>query len=128
MWDWAVLIAYLGFTTWLGVRLGRGQKDAKDYFVAGGSIPVATVEVPLLGPIPMPLALLAASVLISAFLGWLLGLHAGRVGRRVARRLGQRTETAVREAIVAQAVAGLDRVERARRDVAAALRTAALPG
>lgn len=37
--DWAILIAYLAGTTWLGVHLGRDQKDSKDYFVAGGTIP-----------------------------------------------------------------------------------------
>src|SRR5687767_13623626 len=37
--DFIVLIAYLVGTTALGVWLGRDQKDAKDYFVAGKTIP-----------------------------------------------------------------------------------------
>jgi len=37
--DFIVLIAYLIGTTLLGVWLGRDQKDAKDYFVAGKTIP-----------------------------------------------------------------------------------------
>src|SRR5438270_624291 len=37
--DFLVLIAYLAGTTTLGVWLGRGQKDSKDYFVAGRRIP-----------------------------------------------------------------------------------------
>jgi SSS family transporter len=37
--DLFVLVAYLGGTTWLGIHLGRGQKDAKDYFIAGQKIP-----------------------------------------------------------------------------------------
>lgn len=37
--DLAILIAYLIGTTLLGVWLGRSQKDAKDYFVAGHAIP-----------------------------------------------------------------------------------------
>jgi SSS family transporter len=37
--DIAVLVAYLGGTTWLGLFLGRGQKDARDYFVADHAIP-----------------------------------------------------------------------------------------
>jgi SSS family solute:Na+ symporter len=37
--DFIVLIAYLVGTTLLGVWLGRAQKDAKDYFVAGHAIP-----------------------------------------------------------------------------------------
>ncbi len=37
--DWLVLIVYLVGTTLLGVWLGRGQKDARDYFVASQKIP-----------------------------------------------------------------------------------------
>jgi SSS family transporter len=37
--DLFVLVAYLGGTTWLGLRLGRQQKDARDYFVADRAIP-----------------------------------------------------------------------------------------
>jgi SSS family transporter len=37
--DLGVLLLYLVGTTLLGVWLGRGQKDAKDYFVAGQMIP-----------------------------------------------------------------------------------------
>ena len=89
-------------------------------FVAGGSVPVATVEVPILGPLPMPVALLATSIVLSALLGWLLALHAGWVGRRLASAIRARTDAAVREAIVTDAFAGLARVEKARRVIAAA--------
>jgi GTP-binding protein EngB required for normal cell division len=89
-------------------------------FVAGASIPVATLEAPLLGPIPMPLALLTGAVILSALLGWLLNLHAGWVGRRVAGRVRAGTATAVRGAVMRGAFAGLDRVEGARRTIAAA--------
>jgi hypothetical protein len=89
-------------------------------FVAGGGVPVATVSAPLLGPIPMPLALLTASVLISALLGWILGLHAGWIGRRLAAGVGARVEEAIREGVVRDAFGGLDRVEEARRVIAAA--------
>src|SRR5215216_3841303 len=37
--DIVVIVAYLLGTTLLGVWVGRGQKDAKDYFVAGRQIP-----------------------------------------------------------------------------------------
>ena len=37
--DLLVLVAYLAGTTWLGIHLGRDQKDAKDYFIAGQKIP-----------------------------------------------------------------------------------------
>ena len=89
-------------------------------FVAGGGVPVATLPVPILGPLPMPLALLAGSAVISALLGWILGLHAGWVGRRLAAEIGARTDAAIREAIATDAFAGLTRVEDARRVIAAA--------
>jgi hypothetical protein len=68
----------------------------------------------------MPLALLTASVLISALLGWILGLHAGWIGRRLAAGVGARVEEAIREGVVRDAFGGLDRVEEARRVIAAA--------
>ena len=37
--DLFVLVLYLGGTTLLGVRLGRRQRDARDYFVADRAIP-----------------------------------------------------------------------------------------
>lgn len=37
--DLFVLVAYLAGTTWLGIHLGRDQRDAKDYFIAGQKIP-----------------------------------------------------------------------------------------
>ncbi|HLA14813.1 MAG TPA: hypothetical protein VJZ25_07300, partial [Gemmatimonadaceae bacterium] len=37
--DFVVLVAYLAGTTLLGLWLGRDQKDARDYFVAGKRIP-----------------------------------------------------------------------------------------
>ncbi len=37
--DFVVLLVYLIGTTLLGIWLGRDQKDAKDYFVAGKTIP-----------------------------------------------------------------------------------------
>src|SRR3954465_2320578 len=37
--DFIVIIAYLAGITLLGMYVGRRQKDAKDYFVAGREIP-----------------------------------------------------------------------------------------
>lgn len=89
-------------------------------FVAGGSVPVGTFDVPVIGPIPMPLALLAGAVLASTLFGWLLGVHASFIGRRLGGRLRARTEAAVREAVERAGFAGLARVEEARRVIAAA--------
>jgi GTP-binding protein EngB required for normal cell division len=90
-------------------------------FVAGGGVPVATAEVPILGPIPMPLALAAAALIVSGLLAWALGAHAAWIGRRVAARIAASTVTAVREAIGRDGFAGLDAVEEARRTIAATI-------
>ena len=90
-------------------------------FVSGGGVPVATVDVPILGPIPMPLALAAAALLASGLLAWALGAHAGWIGRRVAARVATSTAERVREAIGRDGFARLDAVEEARRTIAATI-------
>ena len=83
-------------------------------FVAGGGVPVATVEAPVVGPLPLPLALLAGSVVVSAILGWLLSLHAGWLGRRRGRRVADRVRSAIPAAVEEAGLHGLRRVQAAR--------------
>ena len=90
-------------------------------FVAGGGVPVGVVDAPLVGPIPMPLAILVGAVLVSAILGWLLGLHAGWIGRRLARKVAARTEESVRAAVSEGGFSALARIEEARRTIATSL-------
>jgi SSS family solute:Na+ symporter len=79
--DWGVLVAYLVGTTLLGVKLGSGQKDAKDYFVADGSIPwwavlfsVVATETSALTFISIPgLAYLGDFTFLQVATGYLLG-------------------------------------------------------
>jgi SSS family solute:Na+ symporter len=79
--DWGVLVVYLALTTWVGVRLGRGQKDAKDYFVAGGEIPwwavlfsIVATETSALTFISIPgLAYLGDFTFLQVAAGYLLG-------------------------------------------------------
>src|SRR5207244_8418306 len=49
--------------------------------------PFASVDVPVLGPIPTPLVLLVSLLVAGYVLARLLGAHAGMLGRRWARRL-----------------------------------------
>jgi hypothetical protein len=90
-------------------------------FVSGGAVPVGTVDLPWLGPIPMPLALVVGAVAVSALLGWILSLHARLIGRRIARRVEAETVEAVSQSISDVALGGLVRVEDARRTIAAAV-------
>lgn len=79
--DWSVLLLYLAGTTALGVWLGRGQKDARDYFVANGTIPwwavlfsIVATETSALTFISIPgLAYLGDFGFLQVATGYLLG-------------------------------------------------------
>ena len=86
-------------------------------FLSQGLVPVATVEAPVLGPLPLPLVLLVGSVVISAALGWVVSLHAGWMGRRIGARVADRVARAVATAIEQVGFHKLDELERARRKV-----------
>ncbi|HEX2844232.1 MAG TPA: GTPase [Candidatus Limnocylindria bacterium] len=87
-------------------------------FLSQGVVPVATFEAPVLGPLPLPLALLAGSFVVSALLGFLLSLHAGWIGRRAGRRMADRVSEAVRDAVEQEAMVGLERIEAVRERLA----------
>ena len=86
-------------------------------FASGGTIPVATLELPLLGPLPLPLVLLAGSVIGSAVIGFGLSLHAGWIGRRIGHRLAAQVRAAVASEIESAGMSGLSRVEAVRRQL-----------
>jgi energy-coupling factor transporter ATP-binding protein EcfA2 len=77
--------------------------------------PVASVDVPLLGPLPMPFAALVVSLLVGYILARVIGLHAGWLGWRWAARLRAQVEAAVAHEIAERGFAPLDRLEDARR-------------
>ena len=85
--------------------------------------PFASVDVPVLGPIPTPLVILALLLLAGYVLARLLGAHAGMLGRRWARRLrGDLTrelETRLRDVLFAR----LDTIDAARARIAVARST-----
>ena len=47
--DWGVVLAYLAFTVWLGGRLGRGQRNLEDYFLAGRRTPWLAASLSIVG-------------------------------------------------------------------------------
>lgn len=79
--DLFVVVAYLAGTTALGVWLGRGQKDARDYFVASQRIPwwailfsVVATETSALTLISIPgLAYLGNMTFLQVATGYLVG-------------------------------------------------------
>jgi SSS family transporter len=79
--DIAVLVLYMGGTTALGIWLGRGQKSARDYFVASRAIPwwailfsVVATETSALTFISIPgLAYLGDFSFLQVVLGYIVG-------------------------------------------------------
>ncbi len=93
-----------------------------------GGLPVATIEVPYLGPVPTPLLLIFGSLALSLLLGWVLNIHAGWVGRRSGLQVAASVEGAVNEAIARVGFGDLDRVEEARRRLASLTDAVPTPG
>jgi energy-coupling factor transporter ATP-binding protein EcfA2 len=76
--------------------------------------PVGSISVPYLGPVPTPVALLAAALVVGYLLAKLLQLHAGWLGRRWAKRVGARITGEVRQRVVDELLVPLDRFEASR--------------
>ena len=85
-----------------------------------GGLLVSTVDLPYLGPVPMPLVLISASLALSLLLGFLVTIHAGWIGRRMGRKVATRVADSVAEAIATGGFGGLDVVEDARLRLARA--------
>jgi len=79
-----------------------------------GGLLVSTVDLPYLGPVPMPLVLLAGSLALSLVLGFVVTVHAGWMGKRMGRKVAKQVSESVTEAIAGVGFAGLDAVEEAR--------------
>src|SRR5581483_5987105 len=88
-------------------------------------VPVGTIAVPYLGPVPTPVALLAGSLLVGYVLAKVLQLHAGWLGRRWARRVGGRVTAEVRKRIADQLLLPLDEFDASRAALDKARRGAA---
>ena len=76
--------------------------------------PVGSIEVPFLGPLPTPVALLAATLVAGYVLATLLRLHAGWLGRRWAKRVGAQITKEVRQQIHDDLLVPLDQFESSR--------------
>jgi hypothetical protein len=90
--------------------------------------PVGSIDVPILGPIPVPFVLLAVGLITGFVLARLLALHAGFVGRRWAGRLAAGLRIQVEAAVTDEAFAAVDRLEAARRALWVAAREAEAAG
>ena len=77
-------------------------------------VPVGSIDVPYLGPVPTPVALLAVTLLVGYLLAKLLQLHAGWLGRRWAQRVGAHISGAVRQSVVDELLVPVDQFEALR--------------
>ena len=85
---------------------------------------VASYDLPVLGPVPAPMVLLALGLVLGYLLARVLSVHAGFLGRRWARRLTGELRRTVGEVIESEAFAPLARIEAAREQLRAAWRRA----
>jgi hypothetical protein len=86
--------------------------------------PVDTWEAPVVGPVPIPFALLVAGLVGGFVVARILGAHAGWRGRRWAHGLRDEVRASVGRAVSDEAFAALDRVDAARRALWRATRAA----
>jgi hypothetical protein len=86
--------------------------------------PVSAILVPYLGFVPMPVALLAATLLAGYVLAKLLQLHAGWLGRRWAKRVGTRITSEVRQRIAEDLLTPVDDFDATRAALERAVRAA----
>jgi hypothetical protein len=85
--------------------------------------PTDSITVPILGPVPAPLVLLAAALLIGYVLARIVGIHAGWRGRRWARTVTGGLHKSITGAVEGEAFAPLDRLDAERRRLWHAART-----
>lgn len=82
--------------------------------------PTGSLTVPVLGPVPAPVVLVAAVLLVGYLLANALRLHAGWLGRRWARRIAKRITSEVNARVHDAVLLPLDGIEAARTELARA--------
>ena len=85
--------------------------------------PVDSVDLPLIGTVPIPFVALIASILVGYVLARGLGVHAGWLGRRWAHRVRDRVAASVRREVTERGLAPIDALEDARKRLATAIGT-----
>jgi GTP-binding protein EngB required for normal cell division len=85
-------------------------------------VPTGTILVPFLGPVPTPVALLAASLLAGYVFVKLLQLHAGWLGRRWAKQVGSHVTAEVTQRMTDELLVPLDEFDASRAALGMAAR------
>ena len=87
-------------------------------------VPVGTIPLPYLGPVPTPVVLLAATLLAGYVLAKLLQMHAGWLGRRWAKHIGEHVTHDVRQRIDGDLLLPLEQFDASRVALNRAVRVA----
>ena len=82
---------------------------------------VDSVDLPLIGTVPIPFVALIASILVGYVLARGLGVHAGWLGRRWAHRVRDRVAASVRREVTERGLGPIDALEDARKRLATAI-------
>jgi hypothetical protein len=77
--------------------------------------PTDSITLPVIGPVPAPLVLLGAALLVGYLLARVVGWHAGWRGRRWARSVTGGLHTGITGAVETEAFAPLDQLDADRR-------------
>lgn len=96
-------------------------------FAGVGRTETSLIGVPLLGPVPVPVALTVGAIAGWFVLGRILATHAGWLGRRWAARLAEHVSAEVDGVVERAALAPLEGYAAARRELWGAARDAAAP-
>jgi hypothetical protein len=85
--------------------------------------PTGSFDVPVLGPVPAPVVLLAVTLAVGYLLAIALRVHAGWLGRRWARKVAKHITVDVNARIRDTVLLPLEELDAARLQLARALRT-----
>ena len=88
-------------------------------WIAPGELSVGTIDVPQIGPVPTPFALLVAAGLASLVIGALVRAHASWIGRRAARKVVTAVEQRVANSVDQHCFEPIDRLQSTREELAA---------
>lgn len=86
-------------------------------WLAPGPIPVGSWEMPVVGPVPVPLVLLIGGAVLSFLVGGLVRIHGAWLGRRRARDVAESVSEAVGAAIQDHGFARLIELDSHRREL-----------
>ena len=116
---WWPVLGFLQTIATVGVALSAAWL----VIMALGGPASGSVDMPVIGAVPNPFALLVGFLFVGYFVARVLGAHAGLVGRRWAGRVRERVAEEIRAEVDERGLAPLDRLDEARQRLWTAVQT-----